>query len=70
MGPMVGERWDIGVEADREVDVLPDQLDHATAAATEIHDPGVWSEVGPHQRLELFTARAPTGPHGSIAGPV
>jgi hypothetical protein len=31
---MPSERWDVGVEADREVDVLPDQLDHATAAAT------------------------------------
>jgi hypothetical protein len=34
MGSMPGERWHVGVDTDREVDVLPDQLDHAAAAAT------------------------------------
>jgi hypothetical protein len=61
------KRRRIGVEPGRQLHVAPEQLDHPTTAAAEVHDPRLRCYVAADQRLQLLAAGPPTGPHGPVA---
>src|SRR6266704_388919 len=58
-GAMLRERSRIGVDARRERDLPPEQLEHPAAAAPKVQDPAPRREMGSNEGLDHLAARPP-----------
>ena len=66
-GAMVGQGRRIRIEACGQLDLAPEQLDHATTAASEVKHPAARRDVAADDGFELVSARPPAGPDRAIA---
>ena len=63
---MLAQRGRVGVEPGGKLDLPPDQLDDAAAAAAEVQHTAVRRDVAAHHRLELVAARFPFWTDGAV----